>query len=175
MAPVPIYVVRHAQAEPRDAWAGSDRDRPLTGRGGRQAAALVGHFDIGADGSSPRAPRLRALEARPTLLLSSPAERCLATLGPLARACGLPVLTADFLSEGSEADSFLMRVKQLAAAGEIVVACTHGDVIWGTVDLLVAGGTRLEGSVDIKKGSTLVLEFESGSVASARYVPPDKV
>jgi len=175
MPPVPIYVVRHAQAESRVSWAGPDEDRPLTSRGIRQARALVARFDTAAHSSESRRRGARLLERRPTLLMSSPAERCRATLGPLAAACDLPVVISDFLSEGSAADSFLVRVERLAAGGDIAVLCTHGDVIWGAIDLLVAGGTRLDGPVEVKKGSILVIEAEAGAIGSARYVPPDKV
>jgi len=81
----------------------------------------------------------------------------------------------EFLSEGSDADGLLVRFKELTAAGAVPVLCTHGDVIWGLVDLLVAAGTPLSGPVEVRKGSILVLDTESGSVESARYIPPAKV
>jgi broad specificity phosphatase PhoE len=107
--------------------------------------------------------------------MSSPAERCLATLQPLAQACGLPIVAGDFLSEGSDADSFLVQVKGLATPGAVPVLCTHGDVIVGVLDVLMSLGTRFEGPVETKKGSILILETESGSVGSVRYIAPDKV
>ena len=175
MAPASIYVVRHAHALPRDGWTGSDSDRPLTDRGIKEARALVARFDT----ASPEAPShkrsARAREPRPTLLMSSAAKRCLATLQPLADACGLPIVIEEFLSEGSDADGLLVRFKELTAAGAVPVLCTHGDVIWGLVDLLVAAGTPLSGPVEVRKGSILVLDTESGSVESARYIPPAKV
>jgi 8-oxo-dGTP diphosphatase len=171
--PVRIYVVRHANAVARDAWSGPDARRPLTDRGLKQARALLNRFDTGADRARPR--KQAGALPKPTLLMSSGAERCLATLQPLAQACGLPIVTAEFLSEGSDADSFLVQVKELAAAGGVPVLCTHGDVIWSLVDVLAAAGTRFAGPVEAKKGSILVLETVSGSVESADYIPPDKV
>ena len=132
------------------------------------------HFETGHLDSKTRKNRNGALPG-PTLLMSSRAERCLATLQPLAQACGLPIVAAEFLSEGSSADGFLVQVKELASAGGVPVLCTHGDVIWSLVDLLTAAGTRFAGPVDAKKGSILILDTESGSVESARYIPPDKV
>jgi len=172
-APIPIYVVRHANAVARDAWSGPDARRPLTDRGLKQARALLNRFDTGADRARPR--KQAGALPKPTLLMSSGAERCLATLQPLAQACGLLIVTAEFLSEGSDADSFLVQVKELAAAGSVPVLCTHGDVIWSLVDVLAAAGTRFAGPVEAKKGSILILETESGSVESADYIPPDKV
>jgi broad specificity phosphatase PhoE len=171
---VSIYVVRHANAVARGAWPGSDVLRPLNDRGHRQARALVDHFDTGPGDRGPHT-RASCVLPKPTLLMSSRAERCLATLQPLAHACGLPIIAAEFLSEGSAADSFLVQVKELAATAGVPVLCTHGDVIWSLVDVLSAAGTRFASPVDVKKGSILILETESGSVESARYIPPDKV
>ena len=44
MARVSIYVVRHAHAHPREGWGGSDRHRPLTERGVKEAEALTRRF-----------------------------------------------------------------------------------------------------------------------------------
>jgi broad specificity phosphatase PhoE len=68
-----------------------------------------------------------------------------------------------------------MQAKELAAGGGVPVLCTHGDVIWGMVELLEKAGAYLPGPVDVKKGSVWVLEIESGSIGSARYIPPVKV
>jgi 8-oxo-dGTP diphosphatase len=175
MATVAVYVVRHAHAQPRDGWTGPDDERPLTDRGVKEARALADRFDTGARGSRPDKSGALPREPRPTLLLSSSAKRCLATLGPLAAACGLPVGTAEFLSEGSDADGALVQLRKLAADGGVPVLCTHGDVIWGMVELLEKAGAFLPGPVDVKKGSVWVLETESGSIGSARYIPPAKV
>jgi 8-oxo-dGTP diphosphatase len=175
MATVAVYVVRHAHAQPREGWTGQDEDRPLTDRGLKEAQALARHFDTGASGARPRKSAVAPREPRPTLLLSSSARRCLETLRPLAAACGLPVGTAEFLSEGSDASSALVQARELATNGGVPVLCTHGDVIWGMVELLEKAGAYLPGPVDVKKGSIWVLEAESGSIRSARYISPAKV
>jgi broad specificity phosphatase PhoE len=176
MAAVAVYVVRHGDAEPRDSWAGSDKERPLTGRGVREARALVDRFDIGPLGARTHDFNAPKQEPRPTQLLSSSAERCLATLRPLGGACGLPVASAEFLAEGSDAAVVLTRLGELATAGGgVPVICTHGDVIWGIVELLESFKIPLIGTVDVKKGSIWVLETEDGSVKAARYIPPGKV
>jgi 8-oxo-dGTP diphosphatase len=107
--------------------------------------------------------------------MSSRAERCLATLQPLSAACELPIIIADFLSEGTDVTSFLLQVKELATSGGVPVLCTHGDVIWALVEVLEAAATPLAGPVEVRKGSILVLEIEAGSIESARYIPPAKV
>ena len=176
MAAVAVYVVRHGDAEPRDAWPGSDMDRPLTGTGVREARALVDRFDTGPLGARSREFGSPKPEPRPTRLESSRAERCLATLRPLAGACGLPVGTADYLAEGSEGGGVLARIEELATeSAGVPVLCTHGDVIWAIMELLDGAGVPLLGPMDVKKGSIWVLETDSGSVTSARYIPPGKV
>jgi len=175
MAADAVYVVRHGDAEQRDRWAGSDLDRPLTGRGVREARALVDRFETGPFGARLRDFGASKPEPRPTMLQSSSAERCLATLRPLASACGLQIGTAEFLAEGSDPGSALSRIVELAGGGGVPVVCTHGDVIWGVVELLDAAGVPMAGPVDVKKGSIWVLEAHSGSVRSARYIPPGKV
>ena len=62
MAAVAVYVVRHGDAEARDTWSGTDTDRPLTGRGVREARVLVDRFDTGPLGARLR--ELRLSEAR---------------------------------------------------------------------------------------------------------------
>ncbi len=170
-----VYVVRHAHAVPRDAWGGSERDRPLTERGAREATALVDRFDTTSVDSASHKRGGKTHKPRPTILMASRAERCLSTLQPLATACGLPIVIAEWLSEGTDVDSFFVQLKELAAGGGLPVICTHGDVIWSLVDLLVAAGTPIAGPVEIRKGSILVLEMAGGDVESARYVPPAKV
>jgi 8-oxo-dGTP diphosphatase len=176
-ASLPVYLVRHAHAVSRELWKGSDKHRPLTDRGAKQAQALASRFGVLADRTGPkRAPTAgRGIEPRPGLLVSSGAERCLATLRPLAAGCELPIVLAGYLSEGSDPDEVLLQLKELASSAPVAVLCSHGDVIIGVVDILKAAGTPFSGQVDVKKGSIVVLETRSGSVESVRYVPPDKV
>ena len=173
MARVPIYIVRHAHAVAREAWAGPDRDRPLTERGVKEARAIAHRFDAAPIGSPVRKHGTR--ELRPTSLMSSHAERCLATLQPLASACRLPILAVDFLSEGADATELLVQLKNMAAAGGAPVLCSHGDVIWALVEVLAAAGASFSELAEVRKGSILVLETEAGTIESARYIPPAKV
>ena len=65
-----------------------------------------------------------------------------------------------------------MKAQELAADGGVPVLCTHGDVIWGMVELLEKTGAYLPGPVDVKKGSVWVLEIESGSDRIRQVHPP---
>jgi 8-oxo-(d)GTP phosphatase len=72
---VPLMLVRHASAGAKSDWRSSDQARPLDERGTQQAemlARLLGCFGAGR-------------------VLSSPAERCLATVRPYAAAAGIEV------------------------------------------------------------------------------------
>ncbi len=64
-----LWILRHAKAAPEPTWGGLDRDRPLTGRGRRDAAALGNSL---ADGDPPLG--LVGLTA-PELALCSSASR----------------------------------------------------------------------------------------------------
>jgi broad specificity phosphatase PhoE len=78
-----ILLIRHARADERAEWSGDDRRRPLDERGRKQAADLVdalSHYPL-------------------TRILLSPYDRCVETVEPLARACGLEIEIRDELGE----------------------------------------------------------------------------
>lgn len=104
-----LLLVRHALAVPRSKWSGDDGRRPLTRRGERQAAALVGLLD---DLSFDQ-------------VLTSPALRCRATVAPLATARGLEAERSRALREGKGGHALDLVLD----AGADVVLCTHGDVL----------------------------------------------
>jgi broad specificity phosphatase PhoE len=106
-----IVLVRHARAGKAKEWQGDDRLRPLDERGRAQAEALV---DLLRDSG-------------PTTILSSGALRCVQTVEPLATALGLEVEGREELAEGAGADDVLRLVSSLP--GDVVLLCTHGDVI----------------------------------------------
>jgi broad specificity phosphatase PhoE len=128
-----LLVIRHARARDRDDWKGHDRKRPLDERGRRQAAALV-----------------RELEGHPiSQILSSPYDRCVQTVEPLAAQRGLAVEQRDELGEERQHDEGVALVRSLL--GEPVAVCVHG----GLSDAVF--GERL------KKGALLVVD-EHGNV-----------
>lgn len=149
-----LALVRHARAGERGTWEGDDRLRPLDEKGRRQAADLVG-----------------VLKNLPiTRIMSSPARRCVQTVGPLALARGLPVVEDESLWEANAAAAVEVA---LALASTDVVVCSHGDTIPAILDHLVTyQGLDLGGRLACKKGSTWVLESHSGLFVSARYLPP---
>ena len=151
-----VYLVRHAVAVGRSAWDGADRERPLTPKGTRQAAAL---------------PRLlESAEVR--RIASSPATRCIDTVGPLASSRDLGVDRADELAEGASAKGAVALVRELAGKKGDSVLCGHGDLIPEILRKLTRDGMRMESELQFAKGSTWELVVADGEVVSGRYHPP---
>jgi 8-oxo-dGTP diphosphatase len=151
-----LYLVRHAVAVGRSSWDGDDVDRPLTGKGERQAKALV--------------RLLGDTEAR--RIHSSPAVRCRATVQPLADALRLDVHELDLLAEGHRAGKAVELLAELGAKKGSSVVCTHGDLIPEILRRLVRDGMALESELHFAKGSTWELLADGGRIRSGRYHPP---
>lgn len=169
-----IELVRHVEAESREAWRERpDHQRSLNDRGRHQADELA-----------------RALLAAGPVdaLYASPYERCTATLQPLAAVAGLSIHEEQALGEvatvpvldggdawvtsawlGGHALAFVDRVTT-ELAGRRLVACSHGDVIPALLAAL-AGRDGLDlPDVRLAKGSWVTLRFEAARcVASDRH------
>lgn len=143
-----IHLIRHGHAGDRSAWEGDDAGRPLTAKGQRQAEAIA-----------------TALAAEPiTVVWSSYYVRCQETVTPLAQQRGLPVVDHLDLAEGAYGTDALDALLAEAAAGRVVAACSHGDVIPDLVRAAVRRGATLDGSADPRKGSRYVLRVADGAV-----------
>lgn len=105
-----LLVIRHARAGKRSEWVGDDRLRPLDKRGTKQARALV-------DALAP---------FEVTRVLSSPYDRCVQTVEPLAAARGVFVEARDELGEDRQADQGVELARSLA--GEPVAICVHAGL-----------------------------------------------
>lgn len=155
-------MIRHAHASSRSAWGGNDDERPLSKKGRRQAAGI-------AD---------RLADAGITRLVSSPAERCLATLEPLGVRLGLDVGRDRRLLEGAGGDEALDLAAELCGgagargAGGAAAVCSHGDVIPDLLRRLRAGATRIEDPFLWPKASTWVVDWDGRRWVAARYSPP---
>ena len=109
-------LVRHASAGDPDEWHGDDRRRPLDKKGRKQAKKLIDALE-GYD--IDRA-------------LSSPSDRCVETLEPLARARGLKIEVREELGETQQLGRGAELVRSLL--NENVAICGHGglsDVVVG--------------------------------------------
>ena len=149
----PVLLIRHADAGDPSAWAGDDRDRPLTDRGLAEAERL-----------------LEVLASFPIRqVLTSPARRCAETVAPMAAARGLPVEADDRLAEGAGAavGSHLSGLLDGGAA-----LCTHGDVIPAVLATIPNGLGEAEPPA--AKASTWVLDGIDGCIVRASYLPLPK-
>jgi 8-oxo-dGTP diphosphatase len=109
-----LVVLRHARAVKRASWEGSDEERPLTDAGRLQAARLV--------------PVLSAYGV--TRVLSSPSERCRATVAPYADDHVLGVeVTAGVNEEDATPATVRDLVGDLLAQRESAVLCSHRPVL----------------------------------------------
>ena len=133
-----MLLIRHARAGERAEWSADDRRRPLDERGRKQAADLVAALS----------------KYRLARILSSPYDRCVQTVEPLAQARGLEVEIRDELGEEQQLDEGVELVRSLL--DQDVALCGHG----GLSDALVG--------VSQKKGQTLVVDRHGRVVESFR-------
>lgn len=152
----PIVVLRHAKATPREEWDGPDAARPLTARGAKQAAGIVGP--------------LTAFGVRK--IVSSDAVRCVTTVTPLAAALGkeierTPLLSQDAWEEGrSDARSVIgKRVRSRKPA----VLCSHGPLLPEILNELALATGTLRGSY---LGSASALQVGAFSVVHLSATNP---
>ena len=159
-----VHLVRHGDAVSRRVWDGPELLRPLTGAGEDQARALAARLCPRPGGASP-----------PVRVVSSPASRCLGTVRPTAVAAGLTLDELDELGEGSDplaALGVLVALADALGAGQTIVACTHGDVVYGILDALAGSDVALDGPRTVPKASTWDLEVVHAAVRAARFVAP---
>lgn len=122
-------LVRHARAGSRNRWCGDDLLRPLDEGGLRRASELV--------------ELLAGYEI--TLIVSSPAMRCVQTVEPLALARGLVVEHWNELGEVEQSGGGRARVRALP--GSAALLCGHGGL-----------EHSLSGAPRFRKGAVLVFD-----------------
>jgi phosphohistidine phosphatase SixA len=151
---VAIYLIRHGQAGGRSEWDGDDERRPLTGRGKRQARHLV-----------------TLLGDRPLgRVYSSPFDRCVQTVEPLAAHFHQKVKAVAQLEEGADADAAIAFA--LAHAEDNPALCTHGDLVPKMIHRLYRTGMRTTDANLSQKGSLWILDVKGGEVVRGTYYPP---
>lgn len=154
-----VILFRHAQAQSRTSWQRDDFERPLSEQGRRQASEIADRF------SSEQIAKV----------ISSPAERCVATVSPLAEKLGRDVELVDYLAEGFDGIESLEML--VGAAGEIddmatLVACSHGDICAEIVSGLADSGLLDGKPSEVKKGGAIAMAIEDGEVASGVVLSP---
>jgi 8-oxo-dGTP diphosphatase len=144
----PLVALRHAKAVAREQWKGTDASRPLSPRGRKQAAAIVGP--------------LAAFGVRK--IVSSPATRCVDTVEPLAAALGRKVTTTKKIAQDTwevgKSDPRTV-IGERVRARKPAVLCSHGPVLPDILNELALATGTLRGSY---LGSASALEPAAFSV-----------
>ena len=141
-----LYLIRHADAGDPSEWIGPDAERPLSGKGVKQAARL--------------AAMLLAAETRIDSIRHSPARRCVETATVLSAVLEVEVTSDDRLSHGpalSDLDRMFDRkgVKRLALVG-------HEP----NLSKLLAELTGSSG-IPVEKGVLIRIDLPNGVAAGA--------
>ena len=140
-----LLVVRHAEAEDKDAFAATGRDdalRPLTERGRRRMSE-------GAKG-------LRTLVTSIDLLAASPLVRAQETAEVVAHRYGdCMVETTEMLEPGTAPSRFLSWLRE--QDGNMIAIVGHEPDLGALVTWLLTGGT--ESRVPLGKGAACLLDL----------------
>jgi 8-oxo-dGTP diphosphatase len=164
----PLILIRHASAGRKAAGRVSDLARPLDVRGASDAELLAGLL---ASYGQCR-------------VVSSGAERCLATVRPYAAAAGVAVeaeraftLPADGMDDETLRTAGSRRAAALARSGAPTLICAHREnlpyLIDAAVGALGAGtagglaGRMRDGALPLAKSAFLVLQSAGGQLISA--------
>mgnify|MGYP000006916472 FL=1 len=167
-----ILIVRHAKAEARKTWKGTDANRPITPRGAAAAYALN-----------------RELACyNPTRLATSPWIRCQETLHVLSWQTDRPMHHLDALTEDAFAENpdrawqcFLEEIRHTLAGRKTTAICMHRPVIGGIFehlrDLCASGALtkRLIAKSPYMPTATAVALFVVDSPQGPRIIDIQKV
>ena len=156
---IPLILLRHAKAEPKDEWPDDDAGRPLSPKGREDAAAVAGLLACFA----PRAE-----------VFTSPTVRCIETVRPYSELTGVRVRPVAGLqiSATDSADSHTLLESVLAAETPAIL-CAHREnlpaLITGAAAAL--GAELPPGCADqLPTAGFCVLHLAAGKlVAAERY------
>ncbi len=150
---MPLILLRHASAGSRAGWRGADLARPLDVGGTADADALAWMLRcFGAD-----------------RVISSAAERCVATVRPFAALTGAKIEIEPLFTVGAMAapDAVALRAAGLAADHRAAVVCVHRENL---PMLLAAACARLGSSppagAPLPKGGFWVLHVADSTLAA---------
>jgi len=161
----PVILLRHASAVAKKDWrqaGNSDLARPLSERGQAQAAALAGLLGCFA----------------PAQVISSAAERCLATITPYAERAGVPVtvepaFTVDSASahggdDWAETPAARSRVAGVVTAARPAVICAHRqNLSWLLAQVCAAISAPVPEGPALHRAAFWVLQVGGRRLASA--------
>jgi len=160
---VPLVFLRHAAAGHKGTWPGDDLDRPLDVRGAADADRLGALLSCFA----------------PRRVISSAAERCVATVRPYAALAGAavalePAFTVGLSEEDTGSAAVTSDAVASAAVSEIVTAgvpaviCAHGENLPALItDACAALGAAPPEDLSLPKSGFWVLHLTGGALAAA--------
>jgi len=151
-----LYLVRHAKSS-RDDPSLADKDRPLDDRGHRDAPKM--------------GKRLAKRDAKPDLILSSPALRALATAEIIAEALGYPLEDIEVNDSlyASDADTLLSVIHQLGDKLDRVMLVGHNPELSELAHRLASEIT------DMPTCAVAEFGFDSTSWSDVGKAKPEKV
>jgi 8-oxo-dGTP pyrophosphatase MutT (NUDIX family)/phosphohistidine phosphatase SixA len=154
---IPFILLRHTSAGDKGSWAGDDLSRPLDSAGAADAERLAGL--LACFGSCR--------------VISSAAERCIATVRPYARLVGSGITVQPALTVGqAPADSAAAAGLGAAVAAEAgpTLLCAHREnlppVLAAACEYL---GAAPPSGPELAKGGFWVLHIASGTLACAEH------
>lgn len=153
-----LIALRHGKATPPGNWDGPDASRPLTERGVKQAASVVGTITAW----------------HPLRIVTSTAIRCSTTVAPLAAATGIGVKRTDLISQEAFQDGTAdvrTVVGKRVRARKTAVLCSHGPVLPEILrEIALATGTPLgayiSDAADLEAGGFSVVHLSSDNPSS---------
>ena len=160
---VALVFLRHAAAGRKGSWPGDDLDRPLDVRGAADADRLGALLSCFA----------------PRRVISSAAERCVATVRPYAALAGAavalePAFTVGLTAENTGSPAVTSEAVASAAVSEIVTAgvsaviCAHGENLPALItDACAALGAAPPEGLSLPKSAFWVLHLAGGALAAA--------
>jgi 8-oxo-dGTP diphosphatase len=160
---IPLILLRHASAGSKRTWSGEDLDRPL---------------DPGGAADAERIARLLSCFGS-CRVISSAAERCVATVRPYAALTGAAIeIDAAFTVSPASGvtPGQLKRAEQIADDGQPTVICAHGENLPPLLHAVCARlGARSPAGPPLRKAAWWVLHAADGTLAGAeRYHPANR-
>jgi phosphohistidine phosphatase len=153
---VELYFLRHADAGDPMAWDGPDDDRPLSGKGERQAERV--------------ARLLGGVATRPDTVISSPKLRAFQTARIVAAEIGAEVVISDRLAYGLDVASLDALVEEAGFPGRPLLV-GHDPEFSATVSALVGADILVRKGALVRVDADLPLGTGAGELHW--LIPPD--
>jgi len=159
---IPLILLRHASAGSKRTWPGEDLDRPL---------------DVGGAADAGRLAELLSCFGS-CRVISSAAERCVATVRPYAALTGAAIeIDADFTVRhpGGVSPDQPKRAGQIVDDGQPAIICAHGENLQRILQVVCDRlGAEIPAGPPLPKAAWWALHAAGGALAGAeRYQPGD--